>query len=228
MGFCIKQIEYALPRTFENNSVLKQKNKNWNIDEIEEKTGILKRYISNNKEDVISLGIRAVSKLFKTIKKNKISFIIFVTQTHKNNLTSASCMIQDHFSLHQNIIAFDLSIGCSGFIYALKIAQSLLNENSRKHGLIICSDTYTKHISYHNKSSRPIFSDGSAAILLSYSNKNNFTKFDFGSDGSGSSDLYITDKYFPQRNELYMNGGNVALFAMRVVPKSIKSIPTRM
>ena len=123
MGFYIKQIEFALPINFEKNIVLKSKNKNWDIKEIEKKTGILKRYISNKNENVITLAVKSVSKILKKIEKNKIGFIIFVSQTHKNDLTSASCIIQNHFSFKENIIAFDLNIGCSGFVYALKIAQ---------------------------------------------------------------------------------------------------------
>ena len=72
-----------------------------------------------------------------------------------------------------NIFATDINMGCSGFIHALKLAESLVNINKSKQlGLIICSDTYTKYISKNNRSCRPIFSDSSASILVGKSKNN--------------------------------------------------------
>lgn len=229
MSYFIDRIEFSLPKKIETNKYLKLKNKNWEINRIENKTGIKSRYISNKNEDVIHLASKSIKKLLKNFNKNKIEFLIFVSQTHKKNLSSASSIIQEKFSLKQNIIAMDINIGCSGFIYALYLAHLFINDRSCKYGIIICADTYTKNISINNKSSKPIFSDGSASILISKGKSKDNYKFDFGSDGSGSNDLIILDKNqkqkpFLKKNEIYMNGGKIALFAMNVVPKTIKNI----
>tara|TARA_B100000686_G_C16757032_1_gene956198 strand:+ start:936 stop:1907 length:972 start_codon:yes stop_codon:yes gene_type:complete len=226
MGFIIKNIEYALPRNYQKNDYLQKKNKSWNIKKIEKKTGIFKRFVSDKKENVITLAIKSTKKILKKHYKNKIDFILFISQTHNNDLTSASCLIQNHFSLKKNLLAIDLNVGCSGFIYGLKFAESLLNEKNYKSGLVICSDTYTKHISDNNRSSKPIFSDGSAAILVNYSKFNSLCKFTFGSDGSGFRDLRILEKDQQQRpflkkNDIFMDGNKIALFTMSVIPKNI-------
>ena len=178
---------------------------------------------------MISLAVNSTKKILKKIDKNKIDFVLFVTQTKKNDLKSAACIIQNHFSLKKNILALDLSTGCSGFVQALKFSASIIDNQDIKNGLIICSDTYTKNISYDNRSSRTIFSDGSAAILIGHSKYNNDCKFSFGSDGSGSENLCIlekkqTNKPFLRKNDIYMNGNQIALFAIREVPNSINNI----
>ena len=231
MSFSIKQIEYSLPKKIEDNSYLKSKNKNWDLEAIEKKTGIKKRFVSNTNEDVLNLAFNSVQKILKKkyCKKNNINFILFVSQTYKKNLTSAACIIQNKFSLNKNIIAIDINIGCSGFIYALYLAKLFIEDQNCKNGIIVCSDTYTKYINIKNKSSKPIFSDGSASILIKKSKLTKKFKFDFGADGSGSSDLMILDKNqtqkpFLKKNQIYMNGGKIALFAMNVVPQSIKNV----
>ena len=88
--------------------------------------------------------------------------MLFVTQTSPYKLPSTACIIQDKLKLPQDIFAIDINMGCSGFVYALKLAETLLKDKSKSLGLIICSDTYTKFINKNNKSCRPIFSDASA------------------------------------------------------------------
>ena len=227
MSFSIEKIEFSLPKKTENNKFLKLKNKKWDIKAIENKTGIKKRYISNNNEDVLYLALSSVKKIIKKTNKDKIDFIIFVSQTYKKNLTSASCIIQKKFSISKNILAIDINVGCSGFIYALYLSNLFIKDRGSKYGLIVCSDTYTKNIGLDNKSTKPIFSDGSASVLVKKSRQNKEYKFDFGSDGEGSSDLLIlseNQKKYPyiKKNQIYMNGGKIALFAMNVVPQTIK------
>jgi len=231
MSFSIKEIEYSLPKKFESNNYLQSKNKKWDIKAIELKTGIKKRFISDKSEDVLKLAINSVQKMMikKNIDKRDINFIIFVSQTYKKNLTSAACIIQEKFSIRKDIIAIDINIGCSGFIYALYLSKLFIEDQNCKSGIIVCSDTYTKNISMNNKSSKPIFSDGSACTLIKKSKLTTKFKFDFGTDGSGSDDLKILDKNqdkkpFLKKNQIYMNGGKIALFAMNVVPKTIKNV----
>ena len=109
-------------------------------------------------------------------------------------------------------------MGCSGFVYALKLAETLLKDKSKSLGLIICSDTYTKFINKNNKSCRPIFSDASASILLKKSNKNNIGPFDFGVDGSGYEDLILKN----DSNNIFMNGAKISIFTLNKIPNFIQ------
>jgi len=220
MGIEILSIKSSFPKKIETIKDLSIKNKFWDINKIYYSTGINKRFVSSDDENVISLSIKSAKKIITKKNKDKIGFVLFVTQTSPFKLPSVSCLIQHKLGLPNNIFATDINMGCSGFIYALKLAESLVNINKSKQlGLIICSDTYTKYISKNNRSCRPIFSDSSASILVGKSKNNNIGPFDFGVDGSGFSDLLLKDN----SNNIFMNGPKIALFTLKKIPFIINS-----
>ena len=99
MGCYIRRIEYVFPKRTENINDIKKKNPSWDIKKIIDKTGIFKRYISSKKETCLYLALKSSKKLLKNFDKNKIDFVIFVSQTYEKNLTTASCIIQDQIVL---------------------------------------------------------------------------------------------------------------------------------
>ena len=216
-GSKITAIEYYLPKKRENNKSLKRFNPKIDINRIKEKTGIDNRYISGEKESVIDISIKCSNKIFKKFPKKKINFLILVTQTSPYRIPTTACILQDKMGLKKNTIAFDINLGCSGFIYALRMGSSLIESKQAKNGLIICADTYTKYISKTNTACRPIFSDAAAAILLSESSKNKIGPFELGADGSGADALELP----MNTNEIVMNGAKVLTFAMNVVPNNV-------
>ena len=220
MGIEILSIKSSLPKKIETVKELSIKNKSWDIDKIHSSTGINKRYISDKNENIITLSIESAKKIITKKNKNKIGFILFVTQTSPFKLPSASCLIQHKIGLPNDIFVTDINMGCSGFIYALKLSESLVNINPKKKlGLIICSDTYSKYISKNNRSCRPIFSDASASILIGQSDKKMIGPYDFGVDGSGFSDLLLENN----SKNIYMNGPKIALFTLKKIPNFINN-----
>jgi 3-oxoacyl-[acyl-carrier-protein] synthase-3 len=220
MGVIIKSIEFTLGGKKENLENLLKENLNWDIKRIYSKTGIKNRYISKKEEDVVTLSISSANKTFKKFDKKKIDFLIFVTQTSSYKLPSLACILQNKLNLRTDIQAFDINMGCSGFIYALNLGEKIINSGQAKNGLIICSDVYTKYISKNNSSCRPIFSDASSAVILCKSNYNSIKKFVFGTDGGGALDLNLREN----SKNITMNGSNVAIFAIKRVPEVIKEI----
>ncbi len=216
-GSKILAIEYYLPKKKENNETLKKFNPNLDIKGIKEKTGINNRYISGEKESVIDISVKCSNKIFKKFSKKKINFLILVTQTSPYRIPTTACILQDKLGLKKDLMAFDINLGCSGFIYALKMGSSLIETKQAKNGLIICADTYTKYISKNNITCRPIFSDAGAAILLSESSKNKIGPFELGTDGSGADALELP----MNTSEIVMNGAKVLTFAMNVVPNNV-------
>ncbi len=167
LGSKISAIEYFLPKNIENNKTFKKNNPSVNIERIKAKTGINNRYISSEKETVIDISVKAINKILKKFPKKKIDFLILVSQTSNFRIPTSACIIQNKLDLRKDIIAFDINLGCSGFIYALRMASSLIESKQVNNGLIVCADTYTKHISKTNTACRPIFSDAAAATLVS-------------------------------------------------------------
>ena len=103
MGCYIRRIEYAFPKKTESINDIKRNNSTWDINKIVDKSGILKRYISNKKETCLYLALKSSKKLLKNFNKNKIDFVIFVSQTYEKNLTTASCIIQDQVGLKKKL-----------------------------------------------------------------------------------------------------------------------------
>lgn len=223
-GSKILAIEYFLPKKTEDNKSFKKDNPKVNIKRIKEKTGINKRYISGENETVIDISIKAANKIFKKFPKNKIEFLILVTQTSVYRIPTSACIIQDKLNLRKDMIAFDMNLGCSGFIYALRMATSLIESRQADTGMIICADTYTKYISKNNTACRPIFSDAAAAIVVTKSKKNKIGPFELGSDGSGADALQLPTG----TNEIIMNGAKVLTFAMDVVPNNVNKLLKRI
>ena len=132
-------------------SNLKKSHPHWNIKDVLKKTGIKKLYLSNENEDVLNLAVRSCKKTLTNFNKKKIDCVIVVTQTAKKKLPSVSCMIQDQLNLEKNIVAFDIGLGCSGFVYGLSVINSLLSSDTVKTVLLVCADTYSKFLDDQEK-----------------------------------------------------------------------------
>lgn len=219
----IKSIEYALPKKRENIKSLHKDNPNWKVDKILRATGIDNRYVSSKKENILNLSLTSSKKIFKKYPKNKIDFLIFVTQTSNLKLPSLACILQHKLGLRSDIQAFDINMGCSGFIYALHLGQKIISSGDCKNGLIVCSDVYTKFINKNNSSCRPIFSDASTSTIIGTSKKESISNFIFGTDGGGAYDLFLEEN----SKNIYMNGSKVALFSLKRVPLSIRKLLKR-
>ena len=106
IGSKISAIEYYFPKNKENNAKFKKNNPKVNIERIKEKTGINNRYISGKNETVIDISIKAANKLLQKFSKNKIEFLILVTQTSNYRIPTSACIIQSkHFcTIHYDFV----------------------------------------------------------------------------------------------------------------------------
>ena len=143
----IKAIEYYLPPNIEDGVVLKKDNPDWRIEEIENKTGIQTRHVADADQTASDMGRLAAEKLFKGgVNKKEIDLLILITQSPDYVLPTSACVLQDRLGLKKSCMAFDVNLGCSGFVYGLSIAGSLIETGLARKALLICSETYTKYI----------------------------------------------------------------------------------
>ncbi len=243
MNIGIKAIEYFLPEKLLTNEELEASFKDWTAEKILLKTGISSRHVVADNECASDLAENAAKKLFNSgiITPKEIDFIILATQSPDYILPTTACIIQDKLGVPQTSGAIDFNLGCSGFIYGLALAKSLIYTSIAKNILLITSETYTKHIHPLDKSNRTIFGDGAAVTLIG-ENGHEIGDFDLGTDGSGKDYLIIPagasrlrrsdntaieiEDYgsIRTKNNLYMNGAEVFNFSIRVVPESIKNV----
>jgi 3-oxoacyl-[acyl-carrier-protein] synthase-3 len=226
----IKAIETALPKNSFKISSLKKNNPTWNIKEIINKTGIEKIWYTKKNQTALDLGFQASKKILKKINKKTIDTLIYVTQSPEYFLPTTACILQHKLGLNNSIKAFDINLGCSGFVYALFVASSLVQNNMSKNILIVCADTYTKYIASSDRTNKTIFSDGASATVVSKSNKKYFGKFLMGTDGSGYKDLIVergaSRDGFQNANKakLFMNGSKIFMFTAGNIPENIKKL----
>jgi len=215
-SFKISNLAHKLGSDKISYSDLSKKYPSWNINEVKLKTGIEYIYQSKKNEDVLSLSLKSSKKTLRNFDKGKINAVIVVTQTAKNKLPSISCILQDQLKLKKNIIAYDINLGCSGFIYALSNIYSLFKADLASNVLLVCSDTYTKYLDKNNRTCRTIFSDSASSCIIQKKKSNKIPSFTFHTDGSGYQSLIEND------NLITMNGSEVFFFTTQTVPKLFK------
>jgi len=233
MGSYIHSIEYYLPEITVDNAKLSLEFPEWEAEKIEEKVGIRSRHIASKNETALDLAFNASEKLLKSFDKELVDFVILCTQSPDYFLPSGACILQDKLKLRKDIGAFDFNLGCSGYIYGLAFAKSLINSKIASNVLLIMAETYSKHIHPLDKSNRSIFGDGAAATLVLYSPEDRIHEFVLGTDGSGKGNLIVKNggmRFIDSQNEdsvenyLYMNGPEIFNFTLDVVPDLVKNV----
>lgn len=233
MGSYIHSIEYYLPGNIVDNKQLSQEFPEWEAEKIEEKVGIQTRHICSKNETALDLAYYAAEKVLNNFNIDQVDFIILCTQSPDYFLPTGACILQDKLKLRKDIGAFDFNLGCSGYIYGLAIAKSLINTQIASNVLLLTAETYTKHIHPTDKSNRSIFGDGAAATLILSSPLDRIHEFVLGTDGSGKDNLIVRNggmRLFDSQHEnllenyLFMNGPEIFNFTLDIVPDLVKNV----
>jgi 3-oxoacyl-[acyl-carrier-protein] synthase III len=246
----IKAIASYLPEGELTNQQLADDFSDLSAQKIFDKTGINVRHIAGEDECASDLGVAAAHRLFETgaCSPGNIDFLILCTQSPDYFLPATACIIQDRLRLRTDCGAIDINQGCSGFVYGLSLAKSLIESGTAGNVLLITADTYSKFINPRDKSVRTLFGDGAAATFISgeESDRELTGPFVFGSDGSGAADLIVpaggmrnsidADARMEREDEqgnwrsdcnLYMNGGAIFNFTLQTVPRSVETLLER-
>lgn len=233
MNYFINKIEYYLPEKIIDNVFLESE---CGIEKgfLENKIGIKFRHVAEKNESVSDMSFKAARKLIdvNNIDAESIDLLLVCTQNPDYKLPTTACIVQDKLKLKTSCIAFDVNLGCSGFVYSVIIAGNFIKSNLIKNALIIMADQYSKIINYKDRNTAPLFGDAASAILISESNeKNGVIDVDFGTDGSGAENLIAYNSGVVRDNDkssfLYMNGREVLKFSITSVPESIAKILER-
>ena len=218
----ITESHFEMGRKKESLKDLCEINPEWDYDRLLLKTGIKNRYILDSSQTPEELSFEAGRKCIEKVDASKIDGIIYVTQSPSQPLPTRACYLQEKLKLPTNSLAFDINQGCSGFIYALSLASSLIKSDNASKILVICADYYSKYISVNDRTSRPIFSDAAAAVVVESSKKNEVGPFIFKTSGIGGK--FLTVKKFSNKHKLYMNGPEVLKFSLALVPEATNDL----
>lgn len=170
-----------------------------------------------------------------------IDVLVFVSQDADYNLPATACVIQKRLGLSTACAAFDVNLGCSGFVYGTWIAARLLSgivaEPGRGRALVLCGDTSSRHLRPDDRSTLPLFGDAGAATALERSDEAGRMHVVVGTDGSGAPHIRIkaggrrdtlvppATPRSPEEEErlfndarLHLNGAEVFGFTLKAVP----------
>ncbi|MEZ9909388.1 ketoacyl-ACP synthase III [Vibrio sp. 10N.261.51.A3] len=192
--------------------------------------GVHTRRVSDETITSADLCLDAARNLIQNteITELEIQAVIFVSQTPEYQLPATACILQDKLNLTNTTLAFDINMGCSGYVYGLQVAASLVN-SGLKHVLLLVGDTISKIVKPEDRSTELLFGDAGTATLVSSTDSSKMT-FKLGTDGSGYQHIIakepILNNSITGRADNYsfleMNGGEVFSFTLKTVPKLIR------
>lgn len=194
--------------------------------ELLDKIGTQNIFQANPDSDFLSLSTKCINSL---MKNNKISEeglgILFVTQSNSQIIPAEGQRVRHACQLSDSVFVLDLNIGCSGFVYALFLAGSLINSKGLKNIIIVCGDTYRKYLDPADRSTNLLFSDAVSAVLIDSKSSSEILGFNFGGDGFNYEDISM-EKPTINSNPTYfkMNGAKVFSYTNNVIPKSINKV----
>lgn len=131
------------------------------------RTGIRQRYIADDSESTLSLATTAAQGAMEQAKisKEDIDLIVVGTVTGNYTFPATAVCIQKNLGVHKGC-AFDLSAACSGFIYGLNIADSLIKSGRATCALVIGAETFSRILDWNDRASCVLFGDGAGAVVL--------------------------------------------------------------
>ncbi len=183
------------------------------------------------------LCFAAAEKIFseKNISRQEIGAVIFVSQTPDYFFPSTAHVLQDRLKLPRNAAAFDVGLGCSGFVYGLYIASSILQNLPAEKILLLCGDTATKNVFAEDVSSLSVFGDaGTAAIISKAEGEKIF--FNLQSFGELSDGIILRNGAYRnpalvennslnvRENFAVMDGAKVLDFSIKFVPQNLSDL----
>jgi len=236
----------AVPKTVVNNYEYTHYFPAEQVKEVVDKVGIKERRFADDKTCSSDLCFAAAEKLIREMKidKREIDLLVFVSQTPDYRMPATSLLLQDRLGLSNNTIAFDINLGCSGFIYGLSVVYGfMLHPNIRK-ALLLDGETRSKVYSPKDRKTAFLFGDAGVAALIEQNKTFGDSFFSMNSDGSREHLIKINaggyrtpsspetlkekvvDEFGNIRNEEqgYMNGGDVFNFVIREIPKDFEKI----
>ncbi|MFA5417113.1 MAG: ketoacyl-ACP synthase III [Bacteroidales bacterium] len=181
----------------------------------------------------------AAEKLLEVLpwERKEIELIIFVSQSRDYIIPATAGLLQDRLGLSHSTIAFDIGLGCSGYVYGLSVIGSMMTTGRIKKALLFTGDISTLNTSFRDKSAFPLFGDAGTATALEYKAGASPMMFNLQTDGSGYDAIIIPDggirnfadkdtsfEYLKINEGIYRNGFNIALDGIKVFSFSLREV----
>jgi 3-oxoacyl-[acyl-carrier-protein] synthase-3 len=170
---------------------------------IMERTGIERRHIAADDETTADLAFKACEQALEMagVSIDDIDMIIVATTTPDKCFPGVACLLQQKFQLHRAIPAFDIQAACSGFIYALSIADQYIRHRVVKRALIVGAECMSRIVDWSDRATVPLFGDGAGAAVLEASDSPGVYSVHLHADGCYADILYANNGMHPSLSQ---------------------------
>jgi 3-oxoacyl-[acyl-carrier-protein] synthase-3 len=199
---------------------------------IMERTGIRERRIASDEQALSDLSLPAARQALEQagISGADIDLLLVATVTPDMMFPSTSAMLADQLGA-KDAAAYDLSAGCTGFMYALVQAYGMIAAGLSQRALVVGGDVLSRILDWTDRSTVVLFGDGAGAVVLERSEAAGFLVFELGADGSGGDHLWLpgsgSRRFENPEQFVKMNGREVFKFATRILVQSAEAVLDR-
>jgi 3-oxoacyl-[acyl-carrier-protein] synthase-3 len=196
---------------------------------IRERTGIRERRIAADEQALTDLALPAARRALEMagVEPSSVDLVVVATVTPDMAFPSASAIIADKLGM-PDAAAYDLSAGCTGFVYAIAQAYAALASGMAKRALVVGGDVLSRILDWTDRSTVVLFGDGAGAVVMERTDHGGFLGFELGADGGGGENLWLpgsgSRKFEEPEKYVKMNGREVFKFATRVMVSSAEAI----
>jgi len=204
---------------------------------IRTRTGIRERRVAREEEAASDLSLKASERALESagVRAEEIDLIIVATVTPDTLFPATACLVQDRLGARR-AACFDLSAGCTGFLYGLGVAQQFVACGTYQKVLVVGVDVLTKIINWEDRSTCVLFGDGAGAVVVApVPEEEGILSLYLGADGSGGPLLVMPaggsrlpaspDTVARKLHTIHMHGSEVFKFAVRIMGEaSLKAL----
>jgi 3-oxoacyl-[acyl-carrier-protein] synthase III len=202
---------------------------------IMERTGIRERRVAAPDEALSDLALPASTDALEHagVSASEIDLIVVATITPDMFFPSTGAILADQLGA-KDAAAYDLSAGCTGFVYALVQAHGMVASGLVDQALVVGGDVLSKIVDWEDRSTCVLFGDGAGAVVLERVSEGGFLGFELGADGSGGPQLYMpaggsrapatAETVADKQHYAKMNGREVFKFATRILVDSAQKV----
>jgi len=196
---------------------------------IRERTGIRERRMASNEEALSDIALPACRDALAQagVEGKDIDLLIVATVTPDMSFPSTGAILADQLGA-VDAAAYDLSAGCTGFMYALAQAYGMLAGGLAKRALVVGGDLLSRILDWDDRSTLVLFGDGAGAVVIEAVPERGFLGFELGADGGGGQSLWLPgsgSRIFDESERFVkMNGREVFKFATRILVQSAQDI----
>ena len=227
-GIRVEGLACAVPQKWISVESLKNGENDAVLDRFIKNTSVLGHYECGERQTAADLCVAAAERILSKscISRAEVGIVVYVTQYPDYRVPSTACIIQNRLQLSKDCIAFDVNLGCSGFVYGLNLISSLLATSNSKYALMLAGDSSSKGVRHDN--SRNLFGDAGSAVLLTKCEGGKEMVYASRTDGSGYKAIlrpygYAKHPERPDVEGIYDELG-VFNFAIDEAPKLINEL----